>query len=86
MTCADCQLAYRTWLCSVQLPRCGESPTTSSTTSSASSTATATQKKKKRKRSKAKSESESSESDSDSSESASEDGVFLLYYTQLLQF
>lgn len=51
MTCADCQLAYRTWLCSVQLPRCGESPTTSSTTTSTSSTATATQKKKKRKRS-----------------------------------
>jgi len=25
-TCADCQLAYRRWLCAVSLPRCGEFP------------------------------------------------------------
>jgi len=25
-TCADCQAAYRRWLCSVSLPRCGEFP------------------------------------------------------------
>jgi len=25
-TCADCQAAYRLWLCSVSLPRCGEYP------------------------------------------------------------
>ena len=25
-TCADCQLAYRRWLCAVSLPRCGEIP------------------------------------------------------------
>jgi calcium channel MID1 len=23
-TCADCQLAYRSWLCAISLPRCGE--------------------------------------------------------------
>ena len=25
-TCADCELAYRHWLCAVSLPRCGEFP------------------------------------------------------------
>ena len=25
-TCADCQLAYRRWLCAVSFPRCGEVP------------------------------------------------------------
>lgn len=25
-TCADCQAAYRHWLCSISLPRCGEIP------------------------------------------------------------
>jgi calcium channel MID1 len=25
-TCADCQAAYRRWLCTVSLPRCGEFP------------------------------------------------------------
>ena len=28
--CTDCQEAYRTWLCTVQIPRCGESPPESS--------------------------------------------------------
>ncbi|KAI9439426.1 stretch-activated Ca2+-permeable channel component-domain-containing protein [Lactarius psammicola] len=27
-TCADCQAAYRHWLCSISLPRCGEFPQT----------------------------------------------------------
>src|ERR1019366_5236867 len=27
-TCADCQDAYRHWLCAVSLPRCGEFPST----------------------------------------------------------
>ncbi|KAI0245821.1 stretch-activated Ca2+-permeable channel component-domain-containing protein [Lactifluus subvellereus] len=31
-TCADCQAAYRHWLCSVSLPRCGEFPQTQTTT------------------------------------------------------
>ncbi|KAI0739466.1 stretch-activated Ca2+-permeable channel component-domain-containing protein [Daedaleopsis nitida] len=26
VTCADCQQAYRTWLCAVSFPRCGEVP------------------------------------------------------------
>ena len=26
VTCADCQAAYRTWLCAVSFPRCGEVP------------------------------------------------------------
>ncbi|KAH9840768.1 stretch-activated Ca2+-permeable channel component-domain-containing protein [Rhodofomes roseus] len=41
VTCADCQAAYRNWLCIVSLPRCAEyaSPTSSSTTA-ASSTST----------------------------------------------
>ncbi|PIL34269.1 transporter [Ganoderma sinense ZZ0214-1] len=34
VTCADCQAAYRTWLCTVSFPRCTE-PTDNSTTSSA---------------------------------------------------
>lgn len=25
-SCADCQVAYRTWLCAISLPRCGEEP------------------------------------------------------------
>jgi calcium channel MID1 len=25
-TCADCQAAYRRWLCTISLPRCGEFP------------------------------------------------------------
>jgi len=25
-SCADCQRAYRTWLCAISLPRCGEEP------------------------------------------------------------
>nr|VWP00733.1 Alcohol oxidase [Ganoderma boninense] len=33
VTCADCQAAYRTWLCTVSFPRCTE-PTDNSTTSS----------------------------------------------------
>ncbi|KAI0643232.1 stretch-activated Ca2+-permeable channel component-domain-containing protein [Trametes meyenii] len=28
VTCADCQQAYRRWLCSVSFPRCGEIPVT----------------------------------------------------------
>ncbi|KAI5119680.1 hypothetical protein M0805_009624 [Coniferiporia weirii] len=40
VSCADCQAAYRTWLCAVQLPRCGDSATASVTTSSAGSTST----------------------------------------------
>lgn len=28
-TCADCQAAYKRWICSVSLPRCGEFPQTS---------------------------------------------------------
>ena len=31
VTCADCQQAYRTWLCTVSFPRCGESSSTSPT-------------------------------------------------------
>ncbi|KAI0067521.1 hypothetical protein BV25DRAFT_1819850 [Artomyces pyxidatus] len=32
-TCADCQRAYRHWLCSVSLPRCGEFPQSDTSTS-----------------------------------------------------
>ncbi|KAI0349820.1 hypothetical protein OH77DRAFT_1490121 [Trametes cingulata] len=35
VTCEDCQLAYRRWLCAVSFPRCGQSPSSSSRTSSA---------------------------------------------------
>ncbi|TBU28826.1 stretch-activated Ca2+-permeable channel component-domain-containing protein [Dichomitus squalens] len=31
VTCADCQAAYRTWLCTVSFPRCTESPENSTT-------------------------------------------------------
>ncbi|KAI0363272.1 hypothetical protein BV20DRAFT_1126382 [Pilatotrama ljubarskyi] len=34
VTCEDCQLAYRRWLCAVSFPRCGESPSSSSRASS----------------------------------------------------
>lgn len=33
VSCADCQDAYRTWLCTAQLPRCGEHATTSTSSS-----------------------------------------------------
>ncbi|KAI0942463.1 hypothetical protein AcW1_003091 [Taiwanofungus camphoratus] len=36
VTCADCQAAYRSWLCLVSIPRCAEFPPTSSSSSSAS--------------------------------------------------
>ncbi|KAH9939715.1 stretch-activated Ca2+-permeable channel component-domain-containing protein [Epithele typhae] len=36
VTCADCQAAYRTWLCTVSFPRCGESNPTSPTPPGAS--------------------------------------------------
>ncbi|KAA1470994.1 hypothetical protein DENSPDRAFT_760503, partial [Dentipellis sp. KUC8613] len=40
-SCADCQRAYRDWLCAVQLPRCTEAPpVNSSTTTTSSSTST----------------------------------------------
>ena len=39
VTCADCQAAYRTWLCFVSLPRCAEDANATSSTS-ASSTVT----------------------------------------------
>ncbi|EMD35802.1 hypothetical protein CERSUDRAFT_115744 [Gelatoporia subvermispora B] len=44
VTCADCQAAYRTWLCTVTLPRCGEFPPNSSvaTTSASSHSTSAT--------------------------------------------
>ncbi|KZT63560.1 hypothetical protein DAEQUDRAFT_770506 [Daedalea quercina L-15889] len=41
VTCADCQAAYRNWICAVSLPRCAEYASTSS--SSAASTSTAIQ-------------------------------------------
>jgi len=34
VSCADCQAAYRTWLCAVQLPRCGDQSTTDASSSS----------------------------------------------------
>jgi calcium channel MID1 len=34
-TCADCQAAYRTWLCSVQFTRCSEAPSTASSSDTA---------------------------------------------------
>ena len=37
-TCLDCQEAYRTWLCSVSFPRCGEASSTTATAVSASGT------------------------------------------------
>ena len=36
-TCLDCQEAYRTWLCSISFPRCGESPTSSSSSTTVTS-------------------------------------------------
>ncbi|KAH9946563.1 stretch-activated Ca2+-permeable channel component-domain-containing protein [Amylocystis lapponica] len=36
VTCVDCQAAYRAWLCLVSLPRCGEYPPSSSSSSAAS--------------------------------------------------
>ncbi|KAI1787502.1 stretch-activated Ca2+-permeable channel component-domain-containing protein [Ganoderma leucocontextum] len=36
VTCADCQAAYRTWLCTVSFPRCTEAPDNSTTPTSAS--------------------------------------------------
>lgn len=41
VTCADCQAAYRTWLCLVSFPRCTEYPTSSTTSASSNSTSTA---------------------------------------------
>ncbi|KIP02455.1 hypothetical protein PHLGIDRAFT_95971, partial [Phlebiopsis gigantea 11061_1 CR5-6] len=41
VSCADCQAAYRKWLCAVWFPRCSEaSPSSSSSSSSASASAT----------------------------------------------
>lgn len=37
VTCADCEVAYRTWLCTVSFPRCTEATDNSTTTSSSSS-------------------------------------------------
>ena len=34
VTCADCEAAYRTWLCTISFPRCGESTASSTSTSS----------------------------------------------------
>ncbi|KAI0695683.1 stretch-activated cation channel Mid1 [Cerioporus squamosus] len=39
VTCADCQQAYRTWLCAVSFPRCGETPASSSSITSTDSQA-----------------------------------------------
>ncbi|KAI8995212.1 stretch-activated Ca2+-permeable channel component-domain-containing protein [Trametes punicea] len=38
VTCADCQDAYRRWLCVVSFPRCGESPNATITTTATTST------------------------------------------------
>ena len=35
-TCADCQVAYRHWLCSISFPRCGEIPQTPASPGAAS--------------------------------------------------
>lgn len=37
VSCADCQAAYRTWLCAVQLPRCGDQSTVNTSSLSSSS-------------------------------------------------
>lgn len=41
-SCAGCQVAYRKWLCTISLPRCGEYPPSSSSTTTTSSTSVAT--------------------------------------------
>ncbi|KAH9916536.1 stretch-activated cation channel Mid1 [Fomitopsis serialis] len=40
VTCADCQAAYRNWLCIVSLPRCAEYTSTTSSSAAATSTST----------------------------------------------
>lgn len=42
VSCADCQAAYRTWLCAVSFPRCSEQPSSSSQTSSGPTQSTPT--------------------------------------------
>lgn len=41
-SCADCQRAYRTWLCAVSLPRCGEESNGTTSTSTTQSPTTDT--------------------------------------------
>ena len=38
VSCADCEAAYRTWLCTISFPRCGEAPPSSTTSSAPAST------------------------------------------------